>query len=181
MDAQTATLVERLSSYDGKAEIVNGRIMCMAPTGDMPAEAGGAAYVSLRAYARSTGFGRAYPDNAAFVVDLPFRKSFSPDASLYVGPRSGMRFLNGAPAFAVEVRSEHDYGPSAERELEAKRADYFAAGTGVVWDVDLLADDVVRKFTSDAPTAPVCFRRGEIANAEPAVPGWTMPVDEFFE
>jgi hypothetical protein len=25
-----------------------------------------------------------------------------------------MRFLEGAPAFAAEVRSEHDYGPAAE-------------------------------------------------------------------
>lgn len=26
-----------------------------------------------------------------------------------------MRFLEGAPVFAVEVRSENDYGPVAER------------------------------------------------------------------
>jgi len=25
------------------------------------------------------------------------------------------------------------------------------------------------------------FRRGEVADAEPAVPGWRMPVDELFE
>jgi hypothetical protein len=26
----------------------------------------------------------------------------------------------------------------------------------------------------------VMFRRGDIADAEPAVPGWRMPVDELF-
>ena len=40
-----------------------------------------------------------------------------------------MKFFQGAPVFAVEVRSEGDYGPRAEREMAAKRADYFAAGT----------------------------------------------------
>jgi Uma2 family endonuclease len=49
-----------------------------------------------------------------------------------------MKFFEGAPVFAVEVRSEGDYGPAAERELAEKRADYFAAGTLAVWDVDLL-------------------------------------------
>ena len=47
-----------------------------------------------------------------------------------------MRFIEGPPTFAVEVRSENDYGPAAEREMAAKRADYFEAGTLVVWDVD---------------------------------------------
>lgn len=68
-------------------------------------------------------------------------KSFSPDAALYSGKVRGLKFLEGAPVFAVEVRSEGDYGLAAERALAAKRADYFAAGTLVVWDVDLLFDE----------------------------------------
>ena len=39
-----------------------------------------------------------------------------------------MRFIEGPPTLAVEVRSENDYGDAAEREMAAKRADYFAAG-----------------------------------------------------
>jgi Uma2 family endonuclease len=86
-----------------------------------------------------------------------------------------MDFLPGAPAFAVEVRSKGDYGPQAEREIRQKIADYFAAGTRVVWDVDLLGADVIKSYR-DAATAPAIFRRGDTADAEPAVPGWTMPV-----
>jgi hypothetical protein len=103
------------------------------------------------------------------------------DASYYTGPRAGMKFLPHVPEFAAEVRSEGDYGPAAEREMAAKRADYFAAGTKVVWDVDLLGGDVVRKFTPDAPTMPTVFRRDEVADAEPAVPGWIFPVTELFD
>src|SRR5918912_1882652 len=127
---------------NGKAEIVNGEIVLMSPTGDMPGRAGGSIYVSLRGVERQAG-GRAYPDNVGFRVNLPRRKSFSPDAAFYTGPPSGMKFLEGAPAFAAEIRSENDYGREAEVELASKRKDYFAAGTLVVWDVDLLGVDVI--------------------------------------
>ena len=89
-------------------------------------------------------------------------------------------FLTGAPRFAVEVRSESDYGPAAERRLVSKRADYFAAGTVVVWDVDLLGADVVRVYRAREPERPTVYRRGDVAEAEPAVPGWSMPVDDLF-
>jgi Uma2 family endonuclease len=92
-----------------------------------------------------------------------------------------MRFLEGAPIFAVEVRSENDYGPAAERTMAEKRADYFACGTQVVWDVDLLHEDVIKSYKASDPEHPVIFRRGAIANAEPAVPGWRMAVNDLFE
>ena len=88
---------------------------------------------------------------------------------------------DGAPDFAVVVRSEHDDGPAAARELAAKRADYFAAGTLVVRDVDLLGEDVVRVYrNNDLETPAAVCRRGQTAAAEPAVPGWTMPVNDLF-
>jgi Uma2 family endonuclease len=92
-----------------------------------------------------------------------------------------MKFLQGAPVFAVEVRSENDYGKKAEADIKQKRYDYFAAGTKVVWDVDLLSEDVIKSYTSENPETPIIFKRGEIANAEPALPNWTIPVDELFE
>jgi Uma2 family endonuclease len=92
-----------------------------------------------------------------------------------------MRFFEGAPLFAVEVRSEGDYGPQADRDMAAKRADYFAAGTQVVWDVDLQSADVVRKYTASQPDRPTVYHRGELADAEPALPEWKMPVDDLFE
>lgn len=91
-----------------------------------------------------------------------------------------MKFVDGAPVFAVEVRSESDYGPRTEEEMARKRADYFAAGTIVVWDVDLLGVDIVRVHRAGA-AEPTIYRRGELAEAEPAVPGWRLPVDELFE
>jgi Uma2 family endonuclease len=116
-----------------------------------------------------------------FLVDLPQRKSFSPDASFHVGPPPGPKFLQGAPIFAAEVRSEDDYGPDAERAMAQKRADYFAAGTQVVWDVDVLREGLIRAYRATEPDPPAIYRRGERAEAEPALPAWTFPVDEIFE
>ncbi|MBI2502329.1 MAG: Uma2 family endonuclease, partial [Candidatus Latescibacteria bacterium] len=92
----------------------------------------------------------------------------------------GGQFLEGAPVFAVEIRSENDYGPAAERDLADKRADYFAAGTLVVWDVDVLREQVVRVYRASDPEYPAVYGRGEVAEAEPALPGWSMLVDDLF-
>jgi Uma2 family endonuclease len=170
----------------GKAELVDGEIVLMSPTGGLPGRAAGRIYRSLDDYERSTGGGYAFPDNVGFLVDLPHRQSFSPDAAFWVGklPRGG-QFLTGAPVFAVEVRSENDYGPEAELAMARKRADYFAAGPLVVWDVDILRGEEIRSFFSyggaGRPNATEVFRRGEHAHAEPALPGWTMAVDEILE
>ena len=165
---------------NGKAEIVDGELVTFMPTGDLPNSAASEIFVSLRNYSRQHQRGRAYNDNVGFLVNLPRRKSFSPDAAFYLGPRAGGKFLTGAPVFAVEVRSENDYGAKAEKNMQKKRADYFAAGTLVVWDVDVLLGELIRVYRFDAPDRPTIYGRGEVAEAEPAVPGWTMPVDDLF-
>ncbi len=168
--------VEDLERIEGKAEIVGGRIVLMPPTGGLHGHAVLAIAASLREHVLATGRGAAVGDAVGFIVALPHRRSFSPDAAYHTHPTT-MDFVQGAPLFAVEIRSKTDYGPVAERRLAAKRADYFAAGTLVVWDVDLIGDDVVRIFRATTPDTPAIRRAGEIADAEPAVPGWTFAVD----
>lgn len=165
---------------DGKAELINGEIIIMSPTGRLPNRAAGNIYINLREYEGRVGGGHAYTDNVAYKVNLPHRESFSPDLSFDLG-ELGMSYAEGAPVFAVEVRSENDYGARAERAVAEKRRDYFTCGTLIVWDVDLLSDIPVRSYRADAPDEPQIFRRGEVADAEPAVPGWTMKVDDLFE
>lgn len=180
MPVHAEASIEDLYRVPGKAEIVNGELRLMSPTGALPGRAALEIAVSLHAYSRRTKSGQAYGDNLAFVVNLPHRRSFSPDASYYVGPDSRGGFLEGAPVFAVEVRSESDYSPAAEREMAAKRADYFAAGTLVVWDVDVLKSETIRVFRASDPANPTVYSRGQIAEAEPALPGWTFPVEDLF-
>lgn len=180
MSPKIRAAIEDLYKVEGKAELLHGEIVLMSPTGGKPGRASLEIAMSLRMHERQYGGGYAFPNNVAFAVKLPHRESFSPDASWYVGAPPDMRFPQGAPVFAVEVRSEFDYGPAAERDITAKRADYFACGTLVVWDVDLLSKDVVKVHRASTPDDPTIYRRGDIAEAEPAVPGWRMAVDDLF-
>ena len=177
----TEELIDELYRTREKAEIINGKVVKFMATGSDPGTAAINIAFSLKLYQRQTNLGKAFGDNVGFLVNLPHRKSFSPDAAFFVGQASGMKFLQGAPIFAVEVRSENDYGKKAEQEIAAKRTDYFAAGTEIVWDVDLQSEDIIKSYHCNNPNEAAIFRRGEAANAEPALPGWTMAVDELFE
>lgn len=179
MSTKVEATIEDLYKIKSKAKLVNGEIVHMSPTGGLPNYAAMEITFSLREYAKQTKRGHAISDNAAFVVNLPHRKSFSPDAAFYTGNIT-MKFFEGAPVFAVKVRNEGDYGPKAERNMAQKRADYFAAGAEVVWDVDLLSETPVRVYRASDPSTPKVYKRGELTEAEPALPGWAMPVDELF-
>ena len=172
-----ATL-DDLMSYDGGAELINGRIVPKMPHGRRPNVVAGRIFRKLADYADDRG-GTAFTDGIGFAVPVASsgRESFSPDVSYYAAPLdlSSMRFVEDAPTLAIEVRSENDYGPKPEREMASKRAEYFEAGTLVVWDVDPVAGVVRRYRPGDA--TPAEFRAGDEADAEPAAPGWRVMVD----
>jgi Uma2 family endonuclease len=165
--------------HQQKAEIVGGRLVLMTPSGHAHGRAGLQIILSLSAHVERTGRGSVLPDNVGFIVDLPNRRSFSPDVAYHVGAFFGEDFIQGAPAFAVEVRSTVDDGPAAERAMAEKRADYFAAGTLVVWDV-APRQRLVRVFRAASPDEPTVYGAGDVAEAEPAVPGWTFEVSRLW-
>ncbi len=173
-----ATL-DDLMRYDGNAELIGGRIVTYMATGFRPSRVASRIFRRLDDYADATGHGVALNDNVGFAVPelTTGRESFSPDAAYYTGPLPAdrMRFVPGPPDFAVEVRSENDYGPAADADIAAKRAEYFEAGTLVVWDVDPIAG-VVLCYRADSDVA-MAFRAGSEADAEPAVPGWRLSID----
>ncbi len=179
----TAATLDDLYRVGGKAELIAGRIVPLMPTGFRPGQVGGRIYRSLDDHAVRIGRGVALPDNVGFVVPelSSGRQSFSPDASFFLGPLppNEMDFIAGPPTFAVEVRSKGDYGDAAEAEMAAKRADYFESGTPVVWDVDPKAE-LIRIYRPAAPDRPTVVSRGHVADAEPAVPGWCLDVNQIF-
>src|SRR5262245_53455914 len=182
---QAPATIDDLYKVEGKAELIGGRIVRFMASGVRPTDVAFEIAASLRDHARRTGRGYAYGDGLGYALDPPLpsgRQSFSPDASYYDGPLppNRMRFVEGAPTLAVEVRSENDYTPSAESEMAAKRGDYFVAGTLVVWDVDPVPERITC-YRSHAPTHPTVFVRGDTADAEPAVPGWRVTVDSIFD
>ena len=173
--------LDDLARTEGKAELIGGRIVHLMAGGRRPSKIAFRIARSLDDHATATGVGEVHPDGMGYAVPmLPSgRESFSPDASYYVWPfpPNDMRFIVGPPTFAVEVRSENDYGPAAEAEMAEKRDDYFQAGTQAVWDVDPVAETITCYRQGGQP---VTFVRGQLADAAPAVPGWQMAVDDVF-
>jgi Uma2 family endonuclease len=173
-----ATL-DDLELVEGPAEIVNGKVVMKPRHGFPHSRAVGFIVRRLDDYEERTQLGYSVGPKTNYEVALPNRQSFCPDGSFYAGPPEGDDLMEG-PLFAVEVRSAGDYGLPAERAMATKRAEYFAARTQVVWDVDL-RDRCIRAYRADAPTAPAIFKAGDDAHAEPALPGWRMRVDEMLK
>ncbi len=175
--------VDDLLRVRGKAELIGGRIVEFPPGGFATIRAAGRISRAMEEWAERRGGGFAFAGMMGFMVPelSSGRESFCPDAAFFDGPMPArpMRFLDAPPTFAVEVRSEGDHGPAADREIADKRADYFEAGTLVVWDVDPVAKEI-RSYRSDAPDSPTISRPGDSADAEPAVPGWRVAVDRVF-
>jgi hypothetical protein len=88
-----------------------------------------------------------------------------------------MTILSSNPTTVAGLPATIDYGPAAERAMAEKRADYYEAGTLVVWDVDPIARTIAC-YRAAAPPQPTIFRSGDTADAEPAVPGWRVSVHD---
>ncbi len=174
-----------LMRTEGKAELIGGKVVRYMSTGILPHRIAKRITRALEDHVASVGAAAEVGgDNLGYAIDPPLpsgRQSFSPDASYYVGPLPTdlMDFIDGPPTLAVEVRSKDDYGPAKDREYADKRKDYFFAGTLAVWDVDPLGKTVTLYRAADA-TAPIVFGRGDTTDAEPAVPGWRLKVDDLF-
>src|SRR5262245_44793979 len=110
---ETRATVEDLYRAEGRAELIDGKVVELMASGDLPCDVGLNIAISLRQYAARAGQGIAKGDGQGYVVpELPSgRESFQPDASYHRGPRpkDRMHFIQGAPTFAVEVRSQGGY------------------------------------------------------------------------
>lgn len=152
----------------------------MAPAGGEHHYIGSKIHLRLGRYEEETASGYAMMDGLGYIVDVLGRRSFMPDVSYASRDAEiGPRMIAGSPLFAVEIRSPDDYGPKADEVYAAKRRDYFDAGTAVVWDVDPRAR-TVRSYRADRPQQPATFHPGDVADAEPALPGWRVAVHELF-
>jgi len=102
MSIKTKATIEDLYhvSESGKAEIVNGELRLIPPTGDLPGSAAGEILVSLRAHERRTGVGRVYPGGVAFIINLPINGRSArtrPITSARVQAASSWRALRSLP------------------------------------------------------------------------------------
>ena len=180
MSTKTRATIDDLYKVEGKAELVNGEIVHMSSTGRRPGRAGGLIYASLLQHERSHGGGMLSQPMSGLRCICPIEshaarmRHGTPApilAWIFVTVRLSLPWRCGA-------RMTTAWQPSGLCTRNALTT--LPAGTLVVWDVDLLSEDVIRSYKASDPENPVLFWRGEIADAEPAVPRWRMAVAELF-
>ena len=55
------------------------------------------------------------------------------------------------------------------------------SATDIPVDVDVLREERVRVYAAENPAEPRVYRPGERAEAEPSLPGWSMPVEDLLK
>ena len=70
MVTKTRATIEDLYNIpgNGKAEIINGEVVRIMPTGGVPGRASGNIFLSLSSYEQTNGGGYAFPDNVGFII-----------------------------------------------------------------------------------------------------------------
>jgi hypothetical protein len=168
--AARATVAD-LAKVEGKAELIDGRIDLLKPTGRRPHRMAFRITRSLDDHAQRINIGEAYADNMGFTVPelSSGRGSFSPDASYYAGPfpADEMRFIEGPPTMAAEVRSENDYGPPPNKRWRTSepiisrlvRSSFGMSIRWRKWCVSIVPRHRIRQWCTAAATSPKPSRR----------------------
>jgi Uma2 family endonuclease len=173
----TATLDDLLKPENKRCELVDGTLVEKA-VGEEESFLGLSLAVDLGMYLRANNLG--YLTMADGTVRLPgggparaadvafFRWDRQPDRRRPTDP-----IPTHAPDLAVEVLSRSN----TVREMARKRAEYFAAGTALVWEFDP-RDRSVRVYT--APDTYTELTAADTLTGDPVLPGFRLKLADLF-
>lgn len=175
--ALTAKDLEKVQAKLGdgyRAELVDGRITVMSPSGYESDEVAFRFGRRLADWVEPNRLGRVTGSSAGFV--LPDSNTRAPDVSfvraerLRRAPRS---FAQLAPDLMVEVKSPSD----TVEELESKIANFLQQGTqvGILINPE---DFTVRIFRLNEET--VTLRDGDVLTLPDLFPGWSVALSEVW-
>jgi Uma2 family endonuclease len=165
-------------NWDDNFELVNGEIVPVAPVFDLHGSVCVRIIVAVVPFARTIG-ARVLDSSVGFMVGGELQQLRAPDVSLVSRERlsilRGVGFAHGAPDLAVEVLSEGQHGEAFARP---KLAEYFAAGSKVVWFADLRTQTVREYLPGHREYR---LYSGDAAITLDAIaPGASFPVSSFF-
>jgi Uma2 family endonuclease len=174
--ADLAELPSELPSGPVDYELDNGRIVVMAPPGDMHGASQSNVGTELKIQGERRGHGKARTDVGVVLWRNPDRV-VSPDA-LFIANRSlpirrsPEGYLETIPDLIVEVRSKNDTPTYIQQKID----DYFRAGVSVVW----VADPQSRTLSVYRPSAaPQVLTADQQLTVEDIIPGFAANVGEL--
>lgn len=174
----TAEDLWRLPDDGMRHELIDGELRTMAPSGGehgwVTSNVHGSLFVHLRTrnlgrlFAAETGFLLARDPDLVRAPDVAFVRQERVEAAGHV-----RGYWPGAPDLAVEVVSPHDRAP----EVEEKVRTWLAHGTRMV----LAIYPEQRRVRVHRPDrAPQDLRETDSLDGTEVVPGWVVPVRDFF-
>jgi Uma2 family endonuclease len=173
----TADELELMPDDDSvQTELDEGELITMPPAGE---EQGGCEVeitAILRNYVKHHRLGRVYSGDTGFRLAPDTVRA--PDVAFVrtdrVAAIRSKGFAKGAPDLAVEIFSPSDN----VRQLMRKVKQYFAAGTHTVW---IVYPDRQEVQLLESTGADRLLRAGDSIEAPELLPGFSVPIAEFFE
>jgi len=175
----TAKQLFRLPGLNTKFnELVRGALCVGEPSGGRSAELGARIMVLLGAYVYPRNLGFLTGEAGGYVLARNPDTVRAPDVAFMHRdrvPHSGVprEFIDGAPDLAVEVCSPSD----RRKKVLEKVEDYLAAGTRLVWVVDI-DQQTVTQYRPGSP--PIVMGTDKTLDGEDVVPGFQLPITSLF-
>jgi Uma2 family endonuclease len=173
----TADELEQMPDDDSvRTELDEGELITMPPTGLDHGYYMTRIASILDRYVMQHRLGRVYCGDPGFRLGSATVRA--PDVAFIrqerLGALKGKGFAKGAPDLAVEIFSPSDSVPQLMRKVKQ----YFAAGCHTVW---IVYPDAREIHALDASGSDRILRDGDLMEAPELLPGFSVPVAEFFE
>ena len=176
--ADVVVLPESLPTGDVRYELDNGRLVIMAPPGDLHGAIQLNIGYELKRQDELAGHGKARTEVGIVLWRDPDRL-VGADAAFVAQSSLPLRvtsegYLETIPDLIVEIRSRND----TVAELNAKADDYLVAGVRIVWLVDPMSRTVLQYLGSSEPV-----RLGETdwLDAGDIIPGFRLLVADLLK
>ena len=176
----TAADLERLSAQGWRVELWKGRLIRMAPTGDMHGRTTWRLGRVVDRYIEERHLGQLWPAEAGFDLTRPGETEqtvLAPDIAFVRAervPPPVEGFAHVVPDLVVEIASPTQYRP----EMDGKARQWLERGVSLVW-----AAWPTRRWIDEwrqGDTAPRVLRVGAALEGYDIVPGFRAPVADLF-
>lgn len=174
----TAEQLYALPDDGYRSELLHGLLVREPPVGYRHARVVARLTHLLDAWSATAGHGTVLAGDAGFVLARDPDTVLAPDIAFVLkarcpGPETEAFYFEGPPDLAIEVLSP---GDRASR-IDAKVADYLAAGVRMIWLVDPHARLV--RVVRDTGVSQI-LRQDEELSAPDLLPGFAAPVAALF-
>jgi Uma2 family endonuclease len=173
----TAAELEQMPDDDSvRTELDEGELITMPPAGFehgcFEIEIGSI----LRNYVKLHNLGKVFGSSAGFRLKVDTVRA--PDVAFVrrerIDSMKSRGFAKGAPDLAVEILSPYD----TFRQMMRKVKQYFAAGTHTVW---IVYPDRREVQILEATGTDRLLQNDDLIEAPELLPGFSVPISEFFE